>query len=285
MPCCTAKYRKQYAGCQCDTKYSRSRPSSGRRRIPQTAVRPRTEIVCDHGHIEGQKIEFGTEQFRAAAEYAKDNFVYDNEKSVPKEYATDWTRYRGECYYARIGDYLDFVYACNKSNASYKIIGTPSTTASGPRFKAVETVSVSATTKVKDGCRKFLNYMYSGAAYNSAECDFRFITTNKEIMDRNIEFLTKHNNDAYNDYKTSVETGKFIPAPGLDKAFGHKEATDDMSGSFKESLSSISTYYYEDHIIVKFVDEELAPYYAGDRSLDDAVRFLNDRTAKYIREM
>ena len=58
-----------------------------------------------------------------------------------------------------------------------------------------------------------------------------------------------------------------------------------MSGSFKESLSSISTYYYEDHMIVKFVDEELAPYYAGDRSLDDAVRFLNDRTAKYIREM
>lgn len=235
--------------------------------------------------IEGQKIEFGTEQFRAAAEYAKDNFVYDNEKSVPKEYATDWTRFRGECYYARIGDYLDFVYACNKSNASYKIIGTPSTAASGPRFKAVETVSVSATTKVKDGCRKFLNYMYSGAAYNSAECDFRFITTNKEIMDRNIEFLTKHNNDAYNDYKTSVETGKFIPAAGLDKAFGHKEATADMSGSFKESLSSISTYYYEDHMIVKFVEEELAPYYAGDRSLDDAVRFLNDRTAKYIREM
>ena len=235
--------------------------------------------------IEGQKIEFGTDQFRAAAEYAKDNFVYDNEKSVPEDYKNDWTRFRGECYYTRIGDYLDFVCACNKSNASYKIIGTPSTDASGPRFKAIETVSVSALTDVKDGCKKFLNYMFSGAAYNSDDCKFRFIVTNKEIMDRNIEFLTRNNNDEYSKYLEGVKSGKFIPSPGLDKAYGQKEATDDMSESFKESLSSISTYYYEDHTIIEFVDEELAPYYAGDRSLDDAIRYLNDRAAKYVREM
>ena len=235
--------------------------------------------------IEGQKIEFGTDQFRVAAEYAKDNFVYDNEQSIPKEYVDDWTRYRGECYYARIGDYLDFVSACNKSGASYKIIGTPSVDASGPRFKAIETVSVSAMTDVLDGCKKFLNYLYSGAAYDSAECEFRFIATNKEIMDRNIDYLTKHNNDAYSEYMERVKSGKSIPAPGLDKAYGEKEATDDMSESFKESLASISTYYYEDHTIVQFVEEELAPYYVGDRSLDDAIKYLNDRAAKYVREM
>lgn len=235
--------------------------------------------------IEGQKIEFGTDQFRAAAEYAKDNFVYDNEASIPKEYVDDWTRYRGECYYAKIGDYLDFVYACNNSGGSYKIIGTPSVDASGPRFKAIETVSVSVTTDVKDGCKKFLNYLFSGAAYASTECEFRFIATNKEIMDRNIGYLTKCNNDAYREYEERVKSGKSIPAPGLDKAFGDKEATDDMSESFKESLSSISTYYYEDRMIVQFVEEELAPYYAGDRSLDDAIRYLNDRAAKYVREM
>ena len=235
--------------------------------------------------IEGEKVDFGTDQFRAAAQYAKDNFVYDNEQSIPKEYYNDWTRYRGECYYTRIGDYLDFVCACNKSDASYKIIGTPSTDASGPRFKAIETVSVSATTDVKEGCKKFINYMFSGAAYDSAECEFRFIATNKEIMDRNIEFLTKHNNDAYFAYVADVESGRCIPAAGLDKAYGDKEATEDMSESFKESLSSITTFYYEDHMIIQFVDEELAPYYVGDRSLDDAIKYLNDRATKYVREM
>ena len=70
-----------------------------------------------------------------------------------------------------------------------------------------------------------------------------------------------------------------------EKASGDKFATDEMRESFLNSLSTISTYYYEDHVITDFVVEELAPYYAGDRSLDDAIRYLDDRTAKYVREM
>ena len=235
--------------------------------------------------IEGDKIEFGTDQFRTAAQYAKDHFEYDNEKSIPKEYTQDWSRYRGECYYTKIGDYLDYVIACYKSKGNYKIIGTPSTDASGPRFKAMETISVSAKTDVKDGCKKFLDYLYSGRAYDSSDCEFRFIVTNKEIMDRNIEILSKKNNDEYKKFRASVSSGAFIPAPGYEKAFGDKEATVEMGENFKESLSTISTYYYEDHTIVQFVDEELAPYYAGDRSLDDAIKYINDRLTKYVREM
>ena len=66
---------------------------------------------------------------------------------------------------------------------------------------------------------------------------------------------------------------------------GDKYATDEMAQSFRESLASISTYYYEDYTIVQFMDEELAPYYAGDRSLDDAIKYINDRVNKYVREM
>ena len=58
-----------------------------------------------------------------------------------------------------------------------------------------------------------------------------------------------------------------------------------MRESFLESLGSISIYYYEDYTIVQFTLEELAPYYAGDRTLDDVIMYLNDRTTKYIREM
>lgn len=44
-------------------------------------------------------------------------------------------------------------------------------------------------------------------------------------------------------------------------------------------------YYYEDRVIVQFINEELAPYYAGDRTLDDAIKILNDRVTKYVNEM
>jgi hypothetical protein len=235
--------------------------------------------------IEGDKIEFGTEQFRAAAEYAKANIKYNNLTDTPAEYLHSWSRNRGECYYAKIDDYLDFVHSCYKANQNYTIIGTPSVDASGPRFAALETISVSATTDVKDGCKKFINYLFAGTAFSSSECEFREIVTNKEIMDRNIEAISKLNNDAYAKYEDAVKNKTIIPAAGYDNVTGDKYATDDMAQSFRESLASISIYYYEDHTIVQFLDEELAPYYAGDRSLDDAVRYLNDRVAKYVREM
>ena len=104
-------------------------------------------------------------------------------------------------------------------------------------------------------------------------------------MENNINSLTKINNDLYERYMASVQSGAFIPAAGLDKASGNKAATDVMHGCFTDSLATISTYYYEDYTIVQFTLEELAPYYAGDRSLDDAIKYLNDRATKYIREM
>ena len=235
--------------------------------------------------IEGDKIEFGTEQFRTAVKYAKENIQYDDEESIPIDYVFDWKRYRGECYYLKMDDYLDYVRACRVGDKSYKIIGTPSVDASGPRFRAVETISVSANTNVKNGCKKFLNYLFSGYAYDSSECNFLQIVTNKEIMDKNITALTGINNAKYAKYEADVKSGAIIPAPGYDKAYGDKEATDEMRNSFVNSLSTISTYYYTDRRVVQFIFEELAPYFAGDRSLDDAIKYMNDRTTKYINEM
>lgn len=235
--------------------------------------------------IEGDKVEFGTEQFRATAKYAKTNFKYNNESEIPDDYIYKTTRYRGECYYTKIDDYLDFVHACFRQKKQYAIIGTPSVDASGPRFKALETISVSATTDVKDGCRKFINFLFSGKAFDSSECEFLQIVTNKEIMDKNIKSLTDLNNASYDWYMTNVRSGVFIPSSGYDKISGDKYATDDMRESFRKSLASISIYYYEDYTIVQFLDEELAPYYAGDRSIDDAIKYLNDRVTKYVREM
>ena len=234
--------------------------------------------------IEGDTIDFGTEQFRCAVEHAA-AIEYDDTESTPEEYLGNWNRYRGECYYMKIDDYLDYVYACFRPKGEYKIIGTPSVDASGPRFKALETISVSSSTDVEEGCKKFINYLFAGTAFMNDACEFRQIVTNKEIMEKDIDSLTKINNDAYERYSNAVQSGAFIPAAGLDRAYGNKAATDEMRKSFTDSLSTISTYYYEDYTIVQFTLEELAPYYAGDRSLDDVIRYLNDRTTKYIREM
>jgi len=165
------------------------------------------------------------------------------------------------------------------------IIGTPSVDASGPRFTALDTISVSASTGVKDGCKKFLNYLFAGKAFESGDCAFRQIVTNKEIMAKNLETLTRLNNEGFERERASIQSGANIPAPNYFKATGYKEATDDMRDSFYTSLSTISTYYYEDKEITKFIFEEIAPYFAEDRSIDDAIKFINDRATKYVKEM
>ena len=236
--------------------------------------------------IDGQSVEFGTEQFRAAAEYARANFAYDDASSMPEnDYMKEIYRNRGECYYSKIADFLDFVHACYREKGHYVIIGTPSVDASGPRFKAIETISVSATTDVPDGCKKFINFLYSGSAFASGDCEFWQIVTNREIMSKNVDTLFLRNNEEEDLLIKSKESGAVMDTAGSEKAYGDKYATEDMCESFLNSLSSISTYYYEDKKIVQFVSEELAPYYAGDRSLDDVILYLNDRTAKYVREM
>ena len=235
--------------------------------------------------IEGESVNFGTEQFRTVIEYAKDKFRYEDESSIPSEYVFDFNRNRGECYYKKMSYYLDFVHACFRPNENYRIIGTPSVDASGPRFKALETISVSANTDIEEGCKKFINYLFSGKAFDSEECDFWGIVTNKEIMSRNIDDLTVRNNDAYEALVLAKRSGAVMQTAGAEKANGDKIATDEMRESFLNSMSTISTYYYEDHKIVEFVLEEIAPYYAGDRTLDETITILDDRVTRYVREM
>ena len=236
--------------------------------------------------IEGEKVDFGTDQFYAAVEYANENFTYDDPDSTPFDYIIDWdVRLKTSCCYAQITDYLEYVHLCHDSKGQFVIIGAPSVDAAGPRFKALETISVSASSDVTDGCKKFINYLFAGTAFASDDCDFRCIVTNKEIMNKNIESISAVNNELYGEYTSKVQSGVIKPAVGVEMAYGDKTATDEMHECFINSMSAISTYYYEDAVIVRFLIEELAPYYSGDRSLDEVVVLLNDRVARYVSEM
>ena len=68
------------------------------------------------------------------------------------------------------------------------------------------------------------------------------------------------------------------------RTMGYKESTDTMQQKFFDMLSTLSVYYMDDVQIRNIVNEELAAYYSGDKSLDDVIRFINDRVDKYIGE-
>ena len=234
--------------------------------------------------IEGDNVDFGTDQFYSTVENS-DKFFADNGFTKPDDYVWDdeVKRTRGACRYDKIESFLEFVHACKDDTGSYTIIGTPSVDAAGPRFRAIETVSVTASSDRKEGAKKFINFLFAGAGFSDSDRAFENLVTNKDIMARNIAAITEVNNSAYG---TDLEMSDYLYGMGdMIAAFGYKYATDDMGDKMMESLSTISTYYYDDPVITAFLVEEIAPYYAGDRSLDEVVKILNDRCNKYIKEM
>ncbi len=230
--------------------------------------------------IEGDKVDFGSDQFYAAVEYANDNFIYDDYDSTPQDYLNDWdSKVRSESIYVRCRNYPEFICACYSSDGDYAFIGTPSVDASGPRFRALETISVAASTDQSEGCKKFLNFLFGGAGITSGSVELSDIITNKEIMESTIPVITEAHNEALTG---KIESGNAY----IELEFYHdKIASDSMQQSFLDCLSTISTYYYEDPQLVTFVIEETAPYYAGDVTLDKVVEYINDRASKYVKEM
>ena len=234
--------------------------------------------------VEGGKAEFGTEQFKAAAEYSKDHFAEDG-FTKPDDYvwSDEVKRVRTGCRYDKIDSFVAFIRACKDTEGSYTILGTPSVDASGPRFRAVETISVTASSDRKEGTKKFLNFLFAGNGYPDSSREFHNIVTNREIMTRNMSMITEKNNSAQDTFETLAQymTGLSNDA----RIYGYKKASKDMEKQFLASLSTLSRYYYDDPVITAFLTEEIAPYYAGDRSIDDVIRYLNDRTEKYTKEM
>ena len=230
--------------------------------------------------VEGEKVNFESEQFRKAAEYAKANFL-ENRKD-PDEYIPfeeEELRPEPDGRYVHMMNYVDYVKNCANGQDAFTVIGTPSVSAQGPRFKAQESISVTTRSKQQEGCKKFINYLLAGKFVSGDLLTFSSICINKEVMKTEIALLSQYYNEIY---AFEMEYGLFDKSQL--KTMGYKESTDTMQQKFLDMLSHLSVYYMEDIQIRNIINEELAAYYAGDKSMDDVIRFINDRVDKYISE-
>ncbi len=98
-------------------------------------------------------------------------------------------------------------------------------------------------------------------------------------MKSEISLISKYYNEIY---EYEMEYGLFNKSQL--KTMGYKEATETMQQKFYDMLSTLSVYYMDDKEIKNIINEELAAYYSGDKSIDDVIRFINDRVTKYVNE-
>ncbi|MBR5426142.1 MAG: extracellular solute-binding protein [Clostridiales bacterium] len=230
--------------------------------------------------VEGEKVDFDSEQFRKAAEYAKANFPenqMDPDKTI--SFAEEELRPEPDGRYVHMTNFVDYVKNCSNGQDAFSVIGTPSVSAQGPRFKAQESISVTAKSDCQEGCKKFINYLFGGKFIPEDELSFSSICINREVMKKEIALLSEYYNEVY---AFEMEYGLFDKSQL--RTMGYKESTDTMQQKFFDMLSTLSVYYMDDVQIRNIVNEELAAYYSGDKALDDVIRFINDRVDKYTGE-
>ncbi|MBR4818797.1 MAG: extracellular solute-binding protein [Clostridiales bacterium] len=230
--------------------------------------------------IEGDTVNFDSEQFRQAAEYAKTHFsenAADPNDEIP--YEDEILRPIVDARYVKMTSFIDYVLATTSESDAFSFIGTPSVDSRGPWFKSEESISVAKKTDRQEGCKKFINFLLSGSFITEDSQMFASICTNKEVLSREISLIS----DYYNSVYEQVTKSKNVDLSDL-LIEGHKKIHPEMQESFLSMLSNLSVYYIEDKDIRNIICEELAPYYVGDHSIDDTIKFINDRVSKYINE-
>lgn len=225
--------------------------------------------------ITDDKVDFGTEQFRAAAEYARNDFI---------------TTYTGEILsdldyldlpapiarYTNISSYNDFIAAYAKVTEPYIIAGAPSVDAKGPSFDVTESISVAAASEVKDGAKRFLNYLFRGG-FKDGEI-FTSIPINKDVLAYDLPLL---NQLCLKYYSLLVSHYHYVSEI---TEVGYRVTTDLMIEQFMKSLSGLSYYSHEDPELTLMLIEETDQYFNGDKPLDEVIVVINDKAQKIINE-
>ena len=230
------------------------------------------------GMISGEKVNFDTPQFREAASYAKENFYKTKVGERSDLDGEENDRPRVDAKYAVIDSFERYESSCNNDKDTFAILGTPSVDGIGPRFTATESISVAARSDVKAGCRKFINYLYGGSFITSETPLLSTICINKEVMADQVPRIMERNAQAYQNLIDS----QFLESSLIE--FGLRKGHPGMIESFMDTLSNLSIYYLEEPDIINIIDEELGAYYAGDHSIEDVIRLLNDRIQTYMTE-
>lgn len=160
-------------------------------------------------------------------------------------------------------------------------IGYPTKDKNGSYIHFYDQLSISAKSENKDAAWKFVRMLltrdYQGRAYDTFA-----IQTRKDVFEMQKKaFMTT---ESYTD-----EYGKLIEP--LDGGFGDGEisfsthpVTQEEMDQFMKLLNSVKKRDNFDQTIIGIVEEEAQAYFAGDKSVDETAKIIQDRVTKYVNE-
>lgn len=236
-------------------------------------------MTMPDSYMEKDQVNFDTPAFRTFAEYTKENvsakkvLTEDYSFYEPVEKGKRSVRYDvGLTIPTLLKDYADCI-------SDIRVMGLPSYDGRGPAMNAATSVAISATTKEKKACLEFVEVLLSDEIQESIQVNENLTPIRKSAYEAASAKAIDEYNNVFKKYK-NVFFGDSLRESGYPWCNVDKKAIKDY-----EAILEKSTVILEDDPAISIiVREEMPAYFTGQKSLDDVIKIINDRSQTYMNE-
>ncbi len=234
-----------------------------------------TSIVDSEG-----KVNLDNEEFKAICEYCAElpeMSKYEEEEDV---FAGSGSGYMYEEQNNKISTFTmydvgSYLYEMLRGNEPKAIYGIPSFNGRGPSVRIEESVAISASCANVDGAWEFVNTMLQDDILKYVWD----ITVSKSVMqEQSANALKNFNAEVEDNLKWSTEQELIEYGMPSKKA---TEADVQKALEFVEAIDSISG---QDQEISTIIAEEIQPFFAGQKSLDEVISIMEDKCQTVVNE-
>ena len=235
------------------------------------------------------KADFSDPELKKLAEYVKDN-VQEKSRSWDEDNFDDTgyssytlfgynTSDNGLAMYTNCSSYYDFFRGLEELNGASAILGLPSLDGHGPSACNYTSIAVSAQAVNVDACGEFIKMLMSDSIQEELATEEGYLVLNRDAFRKAGQMAV----DYYNE-QGGVETNRYDQYGNKIPPKNNLKFNTAQIDELEKIISACKYINSEDAAINLILVEEMQPYFAGQKNLDDVLKIAEDRVQKVLDE-
>ena len=227
----------------------------------------------------GGNYDFDNEAFRQLAEFTSANVFdhYDEERSSAEDFLDTSVPVAS---YTRICSAKSILRKVHGPIDEYALLGLASVDGRGPIASVRDSVAISASTSAPDACLEFVSLL-TGQEFQRAFAHNCALPINRDAFIEESYQVIKDTNELYENYYSLYFTPGEMSAERVPSVRLDEDKFVDTLLSYVDSASGIG---FIDSPVQIIIYEEIQPYFAGQKSIDDTIPIIENRVNLYAAE-
>lgn len=156
-------------------------------------------------------------------------------------------------------------------------IGMPSPSGTGVSAMPVLTLAISSRSENKDEAWAFIRHLFDEDSQYTYTSSLGSIPLHRKAFDRICDDTIADNKDLISQFEHDQTYFSFLPFPET-----MVRITEDDAKGFKTLIENASTITSMDPSVLRIIEEETAPYFTGEKSVEDVCRIIQEKTSDII---